>query len=98
MTSAKAAANPDVAMVTLPAVIDVASVAAVRDQIQQHRGSALEVDASAVERIGGLGIQVLLAASAAWASDGQPFIMNKPSSVLNETLRLTGASIEGMHS
>jgi chemotaxis protein CheX len=58
--------------VVLPAVLDIRAAAPLQAEILGLRGQPLTLDASAVERLGGLCLQVLLSARATWASDGQP--------------------------
>ena len=77
---------------SLPAVIDSASVAALKSALLEHRGSDLTVDASAVQRIGGLGLQVILSAARTWAMEGHQFGVTGASESFNEMLRLTGAA------
>ena len=77
---------------TLPAVVDFASAAALRSGLLEHRGSDLEVDAAAVQRIGGLGLQILLSAARSWRSDGLKFAITGASTPFNEVLSLTGAA------
>ena len=81
----------DMPTFTLPAVIDTASVAALRNDLAERRGAPLEVDASNVQRVGGLGLQVLLSAARAWAADGQLLAITRRSDSFTEMLRLTGA-------
>jgi chemotaxis protein CheX len=50
----------------LAPAIDLAKIGAVRHDLIERRGSDLTIDASAVEKIGGQGIQILLAAQSAW--------------------------------
>lgn len=76
----------------LPPVIDTASAAALKSGLLDHRGQDLAVDASAVQRIGGLGLQVLLSASRLWSAEGRAFAFTNPSDPFNEMLRLTGAA------
>jgi len=59
------------AAVVLPAVLDIRAAGPLKAEILALRGQALTLDASAVERLGGLCLQVLLSARAAWADDGQ---------------------------
>jgi chemotaxis protein CheX len=77
----------------LPEVVDLASVGTLRSNLLGLRGQDLDVDASAVRRIGGLGVQVLLAANAAWKSDGRSFRAIRRSPAFNEAMRLTGCSL-----
>jgi chemotaxis protein CheX len=82
----------DLPIFCLPAVVNTASVGPLRAQLADRRGTPLEIDASKVERIGGLGLQVLLSAARTWAGDGQVFAVATPSPAFTEMLRLTGAS------
>jgi chemotaxis protein CheX len=59
------------AAVVLPAVLDIRAAAPLQAEILASRGQPLTLDASAVERLGGLCLQVLLSARATWAADGQ---------------------------
>ncbi len=59
------------AAVVLPAVLDIRAAAPLQAEILGLRGQPLTLDASAVERLGGLCLQVLLSARATWAADGQ---------------------------
>jgi chemotaxis protein CheX len=77
---------------TLPPVVDAASVGPLRSSLLDQRGGDLEVDASQVQRIGGLGLQVLIAASRAWAAQGRSFAIVRASPPFNDMLRLTGAA------
>jgi chemotaxis protein CheX len=63
----------------LPSILDVKAAAALQQQFLERRGTALQVDASHVERLGGLCLQVLLAAQAAWAADGESLDYDRPS-------------------
>ena len=76
----------------LPAVVDAASVASLRTGILERRGADLAIDASGVQRIGGLGLQVLLAAARAWRAEDLAFAITDASPPFTEMLRLTGAA------
>jgi chemotaxis protein CheX len=77
--------------------LDLAAVAPLRDEFLGARGAALTVDASHVQRIGGLCLQVLLAARAAWRTDGQDFSVTGPTPELRNSLERAGAGdlVEG---
>lgn len=60
-------------------------------EIVQARGAAIKIDASSVECLGGLCLQVLIAAAAAWRRDGFDLVITKPSPAFSEALRLMGA-------
>jgi chemotaxis protein CheX len=53
----------------LPQTLDVAAVRAVREDLLGRRGTDITVDASDVERIGALGIELLIAAQRQWRKD-----------------------------
>jgi len=55
----------------LPAVLDIRAAGRLQAELLGLRGRPLTLDASAVERLGGLCLQVLLSARALWAADGQ---------------------------
>ncbi len=74
----------------LPTVLDLKAASPLRDQFMGRRGSALRVDASRVERLGGLCLQVLIAARAAWAEDRHEFLFDDLSSELQAGLATFG--------
>jgi len=75
----------------LPETLDLVAAAPLREEILRRRGAPLDLDGSAVERFGGLCLQVLLAAQAAWAADGQAFRLTALSEPLIDGLRTLGA-------
>lgn len=79
-------------LITLPPVLDLKAASALKDEIESHAGSALEVDVSQVERIGGQCLQVLLAASEAWRASGLSFQLVRPADAARNDLRLLGAT------
>lgn len=84
-------AAPNPATATLPAVLDLQAAAPLADQLMSWRGRPLRLDASQVERLGGLCLQVLLSARAAWAADAQSFAISSRSAAFDEALTLFGA-------
>ena len=60
------------ASVVLPSVLDIRAAGPLQAEILGLRGQPLTLDVSAVERLGGLCLQVLLSTRATWAADGQP--------------------------
>ncbi|WP_420472004.1 MULTISPECIES: STAS domain-containing protein [unclassified Brevundimonas] len=60
------------ASVVLPSVLDIRAAGPLQAEILGLRGQPLTVDASGVDRLGGLCLQVLLSARTTWAADGQP--------------------------
>jgi chemotaxis protein CheX len=53
----------------LPQTLDVAAVRAVREDLLTRRGTATTMDASDIERIGALGVELLIAAQRQWQKD-----------------------------
>ena len=58
-------------LIALPAVLDLRAADPLKAQLLAVRGQETALDASAVERLGGLCLQVLLSALATWRADGQ---------------------------
>lgn len=54
----------------LPEVLDLKAAEPLKAELLALRGRALTLDASAVQRLGGLCLQVLLSARKTWAADG----------------------------
>ena len=55
----------------LPASLDIQQAAPLQARLLALRGQAVTLDGSAVERLGGLCLQVLLSAQCTWIGDGQ---------------------------
>ena len=77
----------------LPEVVDLVAVTPLRSDLIALRGEDVEIDASAVQRIGGLGVQLLLSAAATWRREGRAFSTVRRSPAYEEALRLTGAGL-----
>ena len=58
-------------LIALPAVLDLRAADPLKAQLLAARGQETALDASAVERLGGLCLQVLLSALQTWRADGQ---------------------------
>ena len=76
MTSA---ALPEPMRLRLPAAMDMRTVEALTRDLIGLRGQAISLDASGVERLGALGLQVLLSARLTWRVDKLPFAVVDPS-------------------
>jgi len=85
------AENP--AAVPLPPVLDLNAAGPLARQLADLRGRAVVLDGSAVQRLGGQCLQVLLSAKATWAADGQDFRLADPSDELTAALALMGAPV-----
>jgi chemotaxis protein CheX len=76
----------------LPAVLDLQQAAPLRDQLLALRGQPAILDGSAVERLGGLCLQVLISAQQTWARDGQSLIIDTVSEAFANQWNAFGAS------
>lgn len=79
----------------LPDIMDLACAASIHRELLVRRGADLDVDASPVRKLGGLGLQVLLAANASWERDGHKFQVLNRSAAFSEALRLAGGFLPG---
>jgi chemotaxis protein CheX len=77
---------------TLSPVLDLRAAGALRSELLERRGQSMDVDASGVERMGGLCLQVLLSARRQWSDDGCAFTIRGPSEPFREAMRLLGAT------
>jgi len=80
------------AEVKLADTLDVRAAAPLKAALGEHRGQDVTLDASEVVRLGGLCLQVLLAAQAAWRADGRAFRIAGASPAFLEGARLMAAS------
>ncbi len=83
----------EVAVVTLPEVLDLNAAAPLAAKLRVLRGRPVALDASGVQRVGALCLQVLLSASATWAVDNVPIKLIGASRAFNEASILFGASL-----
>ena len=79
------------AALALPETLDLKAAGPLKSAFLAHRGEPLEIEAGQVRRLGGLCLQILLAARKAWADDGKAFSITGPSEAFVETTRLFGA-------
>ena len=75
----------------LPETLDLKAAGPLKQAFLNNRGGPIEIHADQVRRLGGLCLQVLLAARKAWADDGKAFSIAAPSEAFLETIRLFGA-------
>lgn len=78
--------------VVLPAVMDLRAAGVLTTELLARRGQPLTVDASGVERLGGLSLQVLLSAAKTWAADDLPLTIAPLSEAFVEQCRAFGAA------
>lgn len=77
----------------LPDQLDMPAATSLRAGLLSVRGQAVELNGSAVTRLGSLCLQVLLSAARTWRADGLDFRIVSPSAALEEGFRLLGASM-----
>ncbi len=78
------------ASIKLPGILDLNAAAPLRSDLLKMRGGPVEIDASDVQRVGGLCLQVLMAAKKSWAADDKPFAIVAASDHFMESLKLFG--------
>jgi chemotaxis protein CheX len=78
---------------TLPPVLDLAAAGPLQSALLALRGRPTMIDASEVQRMGGLCLQVLLAARITWATDGHAFSLSHPSPAFTEATTLMAAGM-----
>jgi len=79
------------AVVVLPAVLDIRAAEPLKTELLAAWGQALTLDASGVERLGGLCLQVLLSARKTWAADGQTLTVAPSGDAFSEQWAAFGA-------
>lgn len=79
------------AVVVLSPVLDIRAAEPLRAELLALRGQAVSLDASRVERLGGLCLQVLLSARRTWASDGQSLTLASSGADFSEQWAAFGA-------
>lgn len=80
----------DAAVLSLAPILDLQAAEPLRAELMVLRGRALSIDASQVSRLGGLCLQVLIAARKTWAEDGLPLSVDEPSEAFTEQLASFG--------
>lgn len=87
------ATQADPVRLRLPAALDARSAEPLASDLLALRGRPLQLDASAVERLRGLGLQVLLSARLTWRSDRVDFALVDASDAFQADCALLGASV-----
>jgi chemotaxis protein CheX len=75
----------------LAETLDLKAAGPLRTALMEARGGDIEIDASNVQRLGGLCLQVLLSAEATWATDAKAFTISTASPAFAEGARRMGA-------
>jgi chemotaxis protein CheX len=79
---------------SLAPVLDLNEATALHAKLMDLKGSPLVIDASAVERVGALCAQVLMAGAKSWAEDKQPYKFGAVSEPFVKTMQLIGVKID----
>ena len=79
--------------VPLPAVVDLRAAGTLVRKLLTLRGQPICLDASGVERLGGLGLQVLLSARLTWQADRMGFALVAASEAFQADCALMGAPV-----
>lgn len=75
----------------LPDILDLKAAAPLKVELLARRGRDLVLDASGVQRLGGLCLQVLLSAGRTWAVDGVNLRLGSVSQAWSEQWAAFGA-------
>jgi len=76
---------------TLPAKLDADTAHRLKASLLERQGQSLSIDASDVQQMGTLCLQVLLAAKKSWRNEGHDFVMKNPSPAFRDSVALLGA-------
>ena len=79
-----------VQILTLPETLDLRAAGPLVSNFNAARGNHVTVDASKVQKVGTLCVQILLSAHTTWARDGIPLGMINPSEEFLEALEVLG--------
>lgn len=79
---------------SLAKVLDLNEASALHGKLMAMRGKEVKIDASKVERVGALGVQVLMAAQKTWERDQLPFKFSNVSDAFAKTVQLLGVTGE----
>lgn len=79
---------------SLAPVLDLNEATALHRQLMGLKGSNVVIDASAVERVGALCVQVLMAGAKSWEEDKLSFTFLKVSDAFTKTMQLIGVNID----
>lgn len=81
---------------SLDNVLDLNAASTLHSRLMELRGSDLVIDASSVERVGALCIQVLMSASRTWEEEERSLTFSQMSDALMKTMQLSGVNYDHM--
>ncbi|WP_407703768.1 STAS domain-containing protein [Xaviernesmea oryzae] len=81
---------------TLPLapVLDLNAASELHEKLMGLRGSDIVIDASKVERVGALCVQVLMAGAKSWQADNLSFVISQASDAFSKTTQLIGVNVD----
>ncbi|MEZ5686273.1 MAG: STAS domain-containing protein [Paracoccaceae bacterium] len=86
------------AVLTLAPRLDLSQARPLADALRQHRGAPLELDASAVQHLGALGLQALLCAARDWRVQGLPLTITQSNETFDTALAQMGVALDDLQS
>lgn len=89
--TSEAGDQPVQSRLQLEPILDLGAAERLYSQLMDLRGNPLEIDASQVERLGGLCLQVLLSARNTWHADGHPAVISQTSTPFEDAWALFAA-------
>lgn len=84
--------NEPPASLKLRSILDLTAAEPLKADFLSLRGQSINIDASDVDRVGGLCLQVLMSAHKTWNRDGMSFAFHEPSPAFQDCMALLGAS------
>jgi len=81
---------------SLPEYLDMSAAEFLKKDLLEFRGSDLSLDASQVQRVGTLCVQILLSARKTWQSDGKKFEITQATEELFDAIRQIGLGPEDL--
>lgn len=84
------AKKSDIKELSLAKVLDLNEATVLHGKLMAMRGSDVRIDASAVERVGALCVQVLMAGAKSWERDNCSYQFSKTSDAFSKTMQLIG--------
>ena len=84
-------ARPTAVTLQLEPVLDLGAAERLHATLMGLRGQPLDIDASQVERLGGLCLQVLISARNTWQADGQSAAIGQASTAFDDAWAMFAA-------
>lgn len=85
------AGDQPAAKLLLEPVLDLGAAERLHARLMDLRGQPLDIDASQVERLGGLCLQVLISARNTWRTDGKSAVVSQASTAFDDAWAMFAA-------